>query len=302
MFKKKLPGLLMGILLSNVNALAQTREIAITIDDLPFVGHANHIVGKLYQKNGRLLKIIQALMVHKIPAAGFIIAGTIDKSQLSLLDMFRREGFLLGNHTYSHLNLDKVTASVYIDDIEHADKILQPLLTQPKYFRYPYLAKGLDGKKQCVYDYLNHHNYIVAPVTIDSKDYEFNKELLAIPSRQRAVYLTTIKQRYLAFVWHQTLQAEARLKKQHKKNAKQILLIHANVLNSYFLNDVIEMYQKNGYTFISLTAALNSPAPMIKTPINDDMTIVGKEILMSQTFITKWSLLTPVIKQIFLVN
>lgn len=61
----------------------------------------------------------------------------------------------------------------------------------------------------------------------------------------------------MAYIWKQTLRAE----KNSNKDAKQILLIHANLLNSYVLNDILEMYQKKGYKFISLTDALKNPAP-----------------------------------------
>ena len=47
---------------------------------------------------------------------------------------------------------------------------------------------------------------------------------------------------------------------------KQILLIHANLLNSYLLGDVIQLYKQNGYKFITLTEALENPAPAITYP------------------------------------
>ena len=71
----------------------------------------------------------------------------------------------------------------------------------------------------------------------------------------------------IAYICQQTLNAEKRTKGQP---AKQILLIHANVLNSYLLGDILEMYQKNGYKFISLTEALRNPAPVLNFPAKED--------------------------------
>ena len=121
-------------------------------------------------------------------------------------------------------------------------------MSEPKYFRYPYLAEGKGEKKQKVLDYLAEHHYTVAPVTIDSKDYEFNAQFYRVPYRQRVQRLEQFKKRYLAYIWQQTLRAEKRAKGQP---VKQILLIHANLLNSLFLGDVIELYKKNGYKFIT---------------------------------------------------
>jgi hypothetical protein len=47
---------------------------------------------------------------------------------------------------------------------------------------------------------------------------------------------------------------------------KQILLIHANLLNSLCLGDIIELYRTNGYKFISLADALKGNAAQ---PITD---------------------------------
>ena len=140
-------------------------------------------------------------------------------------------------------------------------------MTQPKYFRYPYLAEGRGETKQAVQDYLNANQYVIAPVTIDSKDYLFNERLLNISWRVRNQHLNAIKNQYLAYIWDQTLRAEKRAK---GEDAKQILLVHANLLNSHFLGDVIQMYKQHGYHFISLTEALTHSAPAAKPIVTHD--------------------------------
>jgi peptidoglycan-N-acetylglucosamine deacetylase len=243
--------------------LAEEREIAITMDDLPLVASRMNTPGNIQRSTERFNQIVENFQKYKVPVIGFVIAGAIEKGQWAFLDQFRQAGFMLGNHTYSHYDLDQVSAEKYINDIDRADKILAPILTSPKYFRYPYLAEGNKAKKQLVYDYLKKHNYIIAPVTIDSKDFEFNELLYKVPYRSRIDYIKKLKPRYLAYIWKQTLLAE---KGGHGKNTRQILLIHANLLNSYVLGDILEMYQKNGYKFISLTDALKNPAPTVNFP------------------------------------
>lgn len=239
---------------------ADEKEIAITIDDLPLVASRMNNPGNRQRSTERFTQIVQAFQKYKVPAIGFVIAGSIEKGQWDFLEQFRQAGFMLGNHTYSHYNLNQISAEKYLADVDRADKILTPIMTQPKYFRYPYLAEGNKEKKQEVYDYLKEHNYTIAPVTIDSKDFDFNEMLYKVPYRSRVNYIQKIKPRYLAYIWKQTLRAEKNAK---GKNTKQILLIHANLLNSYVLGDILEMYQKNGYKFISLTEALKNPAPII---------------------------------------
>lgn len=237
---------------------ADEKEIAITMDDLPLVASRMNTPGNRQRSTERFTQIVQTFQKYKVPVIGFVIAGAIEKGQWDFLEQFRQAGFMLGNHTYSHYDLNQTSAKKYIADVERADKILTPIMTNPKYFRYPYLAEGNKEKKQEVYDYLKEHNYTIAPVTIDSKDFDFNEMLYKVPYRSRANYVQKIKPRYLAYIWKQTLKAE-----RSGKGKKQILLIHANLLNSYVLGDILEMYQKNGYKFISLTEALNNPAPTI---------------------------------------
>lgn len=234
----------------------EVREIAITIDDLPFVGSGTSTPGNLKRTQERFSALIKALVDNQVPATGFIIGGAVAKNEWELLQAFRNQGFALGNHTYTHKSLNGMDAEKYIADIERADSVLAPVMTEPRYFRFPYLAEGVGEKKQKVLDYLAAHQYTVAPVTIDSKDYEFNAQFYKVPYRSRPQAINQFKKRYLAFIWKQTLVAEHRAKKIEGQPVKQILLIHANLLNSLCLEDLILMYKNNGYKFISLADAL----------------------------------------------
>tara|TARA_R110002126_G_scaffold239409_1_gene382604 strand:+ start:29880 stop:30749 length:870 start_codon:yes stop_codon:yes gene_type:complete len=234
-----------------------TREIAITLDDLPFVGSANHKESALKREHDRFMRILDTLVENQVPATGFVIAGSIEQGQWELLQAFHDAGFTIGNHTYSHLNLNHTSSESYIDNVAHADKILLPLMSHPRYFRYPYLAEGHGERKTEVQNYLANHDYIVAPVTIDTKDFKFNEQLYRVAYRARPKYLPQLKRRYLDYMWKQTLRAEKHAK---GKPVKQILLLHANLLNSHFIGDIISMYREHGYRFITLSEALEKPA------------------------------------------
>lgn len=229
-------------------SIAQTRNLAMTIDDLPFVGES---------KNFHLNMIIDALKTTDTPATGFIIAREVNTANLATLQKFRDAGFSLGNHTLSHININKVTADAYIQNIDSADKILTPVLTEPKFFRYPYMAEGYGFKKERVQHYLSSKKYRIAPITIDSKDFIFNQLLLSVPESERRHFLTVLKPCYLDFIWQQTLKAEENSRSSQHVDKTQILLIHANLLNAYVLPDIINLYKQNEYHFVSLETALN---------------------------------------------
>lgn len=264
---KKIYGLCLFLFIST--CFGQLREIAITIDDLPLVASRMDTPGNQQRATERFTRIIEALTEHSVPATGFVIAGAISKGQWAFLEKFHDAGFTLGNHTFSHFNLNQMNSDKYIADVDRADKILTPLMTEQKYFRYPYLAEGNKLTKPKVLQYLNEHHYTIAPVTIDSKDFRFNEQLYKIPFRVREAYIDKLKKQYLAYIWQQTVKAE---KRANGQPYKQILLIHSNLLNSYALGDIIKMYKDNGYTFITLTEALKNPAPPLTFPAKEKNT------------------------------
>ncbi|MFA5959741.1 MAG: polysaccharide deacetylase family protein [Tatlockia sp.] len=276
MFKKYLLSIaLIGLGLSPA-CFAFEREIAITIDDLPFVGSPHLRTSKTEPSQNRFLSLMQALIDNNVPATGFVIAGSIGKGQWQLLEQFQQAGFILGNHTYTHENLNTTAADKYIANVAKADQILAPLMSSTRYFRYPYLAEGRGNKKQQVQKYLKENNYVIAPVTIDSKDFLFNKKLYQKPASHREEHINQIKQKYLSYIWRETLLAENEIKQSANPNAKQILLIHANLLNSYCMGDIIELFKRNGYRFISLDEALQQPTrnpspKVVTTDMPNDM-------------------------------
>lgn len=127
---------------------ADEKEIAITMDDLPLVASRMNTPGNRQRSTERFTQIVQTFQKYKVPVIGFVIAGAIEKGQWDFLEQFRQAGFMLGNHTYSHYDLNHTSAKKYIADVERADKILTPIMTNPKYFRYPYLAEGNKEKSK----------------------------------------------------------------------------------------------------------------------------------------------------------
>jgi peptidoglycan/xylan/chitin deacetylase (PgdA/CDA1 family) len=227
----------------------ESPSIAITIDDLPFVGEG---------KNFHLNMIIDTIKSEEIPATGFVIAGNVRAENWPVLRKFKDAGLGIGNHTLTHANANQMSTDSYIQQIDEADRLLSTMLTKPKYFRFPYLATGQGEKKQNIEAYLASKHYHVAPITIDSKDFIFNQLLLSVPELERRHFITVLKPCYLDYIWQQTQLAEEKTRLQKKNNPAQILLIHSNLLNAYVLPDIIKLYREHGYQFVSLKTALTA--------------------------------------------
>lgn len=237
--------LLLACMVFSPLGFGQKKLIALTIDDLPFVGAG---------KNSHLERILESLIQNNVPATGFIIAGHISPNDWSLLHKFHDAGFGLGNHTFSHRNLNQLEKEAFIQEIDAADRILEPVLSEPKYFRYPYLSMSKGEKRSEILNHLAKSNYQIAPVTIDSKDFMFNQLLMASEEKNRFAFFKRLLPAYIEFIHQQTLIAQSK----RKPYQAEILLIHANLLNAYALPVLIRFYKQHGYEFVSLEEALNT--------------------------------------------
>lgn len=183
----------------NSPCFAEEKEIAITIDDLPFVGSGTSTPASLKRTQDRFMAIVNALVNNQVPATGFVIGEAVAKNEWDLLETFRNQGFALGNHTYTHNSLNNMSADKYIADIDRADTVLAPVLTEPKYFRYPYLAEGTGQKnKKCMTTWLHINTLLLqSRLTVKtmslmhvSTGYLIEKELKIYQHLKNVIWLT----------------------------------------------------------------------------------------------------------------
>ena len=107
------------ILLFAFSAVAQSRTIAVTIDDLPVVSTRRTI------ENRREItkKLLGHIKKAKVPAIGFVnenklfVNGVRDENEVNLLRMWLDAGLELGNHTFSHRSADAIPVTDYTADI-----------------------------------------------------------------------------------------------------------------------------------------------------------------------------------------
>ena len=162
-------------------SLERKKQICFTIDDLPLVTYG--IRDTLYQE-AVLNKLIRSLKKHEIPAIGFVNENKlysgkkIDQFQVRQLLKWIDHGLEIGNHTFSHPDYNKVSLNKFTEDILKGEIITKEILSERgksiKYFRHPMLHMGnTKSKADSLNDFLEKHNYIVAPVTIDNDDYLF---------------------------------------------------------------------------------------------------------------------------------
>ncbi len=105
-------------------------KIAITFDDGPVPGYTE--------------KLLDGLKKRKVRAS-FFVTGMHAKESPDLIKRMQDEGHLIGNHTYSHMQLTKNNEEEFIKEIRETNVVIKEITGEtPTYVRPPY---GLWNKK-----------------------------------------------------------------------------------------------------------------------------------------------------------
>jgi hypothetical protein len=130
-----------------------------------------------------------------------------------------------------------------------------------RYFRHPFLMTGrsLEVKNE-IAKFLNGHGYIIAPVTIDNSEWIFSAAYDRAIHDCDTLVMKRIGQEYIEYMKLKFQYYEHQSDKLFGRQIDQILLIHANRLNSEYFNTLCAMIRDLQYHFISLDQALQDPA------------------------------------------
>ena len=154
--------------------------MAITIDDLPRGGDGG--ARTLPAVRAMTAKLMAPFREGRIPVIGFVNEGRADDlgpdGLREILDIRLDAGADLGNHTYSHPNINNVPLNDYTANIGNGEPITRAALAAHgktlRYFRHPFLFTGPTPEiKKGMQAFLDGHGYRVAPVTLDNSDYAF---------------------------------------------------------------------------------------------------------------------------------
>ncbi len=231
-----------------------TRRVAITFDDLPGGQMTNGCDIEALERLNR--DLVGSIRRNRIAATGFVNAGRCPAAAQNIrriLSTWGNNGLELGNHTASHLDLNRVSVEEFEKDVLAGGRA--------RWFRYPFLHTGTDlQKKRAVEAFLREHAYTNVPVTIDDDDY-----LFAVAYRNALEAHDMPLARAIAGEYLRYMDSIFAFYEQFSRNVlgyepPQILLLHANRLNADRLDRLAAMMRRRGYAFISVDEALKDPA------------------------------------------
>ncbi len=224
-------------------------EVAITIDDF-------------YVKSPEGdQQILDALAKHKVQAALFVACKYLDNPMIKeRFSQWEKAGHSIANHTYSHWFYDEKGFDLFSGDVKKCHEMIKDSPAFVPLFRFPYLKGGKTAKQRDdIQDYLKKLGYKNGYVTIDASDWYVSQQLEVALRKNPKTDKTKYRDYYLKHMWDRTVYYDKLGKKHWKSPVKHTVLIHHNLLNSLFLDDLIQMYKDKGWKIISSKEAFKDP-------------------------------------------
>ena len=253
-----------SLLVAAFFAAAPAREVAITFDDLPNINSDLPIE----TQRSITTRLLAALNVERVTAIGFVNEdkllddeGQPDPNRVTMIAQWLDAGQEIGNHTFSHLDLDSVSPEAYEADVLRGEAITRPLVESRgqtlRWFRHPLLDTGKTIEVRDNVDaFLVSHAYRVAPVTIDSSEWMYDDAYDHAAWWQRApLRISYVRYMRRRFAW-----AEAMSRLVFGRDVAQILLLHASALNADTFPRLAAMIRGRGYRFATIDEATADPA------------------------------------------
>jgi hypothetical protein len=242
--------------------------MVLTFDDLPYVaaGYSDTIS----RGNKITAELLESLALHRAPTTAFVNESKLyiddqTEARIGLLERWVEYGAILGNHTYSHSDLNDLTVAEFEQEIVDGEPVTSRVMAlrtpYQRFFRHPYTHTGdTEDKKSQIIAFLHERDYQIAPYTIDSQDYIFNRIYLDAKQAKNNELAGRVQDAYVDFVVSATEFAERISVEIFGDEIPQTLILHANDINAVSLGDLLDRLVERGYGFVNLTDAMQHPA------------------------------------------
>lgn len=191
-----------------VNGDTTKKNLALTFDDAP--------------DENNTYKLLDILKAHHVKAAFFMIGGTMNDSNITVVKQADEEGHLVLNHTFNHPRLSTLNESNITDQLDHTARKIESITGHyPLLYRPPY-----GSINPLVVDCVNTHELTTVLWSLDSLDW--------------------------------TLKSSDAVVQNVVSNIRNgdIILMHRNPTSVSALPSIIEKLTAMGYTFLRLDELL----------------------------------------------
>ena len=237
-------------------------QVAFTFDDLP--AHGPLPPGEYRPEPIRT--IVRVLKQEQMPPVYGFVNGFRTAQypyQIRLVREWIASGNPVGNHTWSHPSLDTSSAAKFIHNIAENEALLEQVdpAGDWHWFRFPYLEEGDTlAKREAVRSYLFDHHYKIAEVNMDFEDYMWNDAYARCAAKKDEAAVASLHDSYLATADEYITYSRTLSQRLYGHDIPYVLLLHVGAFDAKMLPELIGLFRKRGFEFVSLPQAQADPA------------------------------------------
>jgi peptidoglycan/xylan/chitin deacetylase (PgdA/CDA1 family) len=231
-------------------------QLVITMDDLPV-----HGVLPAGETRARVAeRIVAAFKAANVPEVyGFINGAHVEREPESgeALTIWAA-AYPLGNHTWSHKNLNQISAAEFESELVRNEATLRHFGKGElrRWLRFPYLVEGSSPtKRDSVRAALVRHGYRIAAVTMDFSDYQWSEAYARCLAQNSPTALQALDSAYLVTVREAADRSRSLSQALYGRDIPYVLLTHISAYNARMMPRVLEVYRQQGFRFTTLEAA-----------------------------------------------
>lgn len=242
-------------------AMGRAQQIAFTWDDVP--AHSATPPGETRVEIAE--KLISAMKDAGLPPVyGFVNGVAVEREPASeaVFKIWRDGGLFLGNHAWSHMNLNTAKLEDWEADVLKDELALEKYAagTDWHWLRYPFLAEGDSAEKRmAARKFLAEHGYRIAAVTMSFGDYMWNEPYARCSAKGDTAAIGQLESSYLDAAASDADFRRAMAKALFGHDIPYVLLMHVGAFDARMLPRLLALYKSKGFSFVTLQEAEKDP-------------------------------------------
>lgn len=258
---------------------AERFDVAVTVDDLP--SHGSRPAD--FSRAGIARAHIETFKAHGVPEAwGFINAVALGQEADSgaALDVWRKAGYPLGNHGYTHMGLSQAASlDAWEEDVRKNEPVLEKTMAGQDWhvLRYPFLdAGGKGARHDDALAWLKSRGYRVADVTLGFDDWAYTETYARCVAKGDQAAIEGMKASYYRRVDQQLARTKAMSQRVYGRMIPQVLLTHMGAWSAATLPEVMKRMDAAGARYATLDQVQSDAAYRIPSPRAGDGAMIER--------------------------
>jgi hypothetical protein len=214
---------------------------------------------------------------------GFVNAVHVDQDPASAaaLDVWRRAGYPLGNHTYSHLGLSQAPSlDAWLDDVKKGEPVLAAHMAGADWhvLRYPFLDAGADpARHDGARAWLAAHGYRVADVSFGVDDWAYTDTYARCLDKGERAAIETMKAAYFIRLDQQIVRTRALSQRVYGRMIPLVMLTHMGAWSAATLPEVLRRLDAAGAHYVTLEQAQSDAAYRATGPHSGNGSLIERQ-------------------------